>query len=61
MVSVLRRKLRRERRQLRLELLEARCVLNGQGVLADDAFSLHENGPQTQLNVLANDTFDSRL
>jgi hypothetical protein len=59
MVSFLRRKSRRERRQLRLEALEGRWVLNGQAVLADDAFSLHENGPQTQLNVLANDTFDA--
>jgi uncharacterized secreted protein with C-terminal beta-propeller domain len=44
---------------LRLENLEARCVLDGDAVLSDDAFSLHENGPQTQLSVLANDTFGS--
>ncbi|HEY3391638.1 MAG TPA: Ig-like domain-containing protein, partial [Lacipirellulaceae bacterium] len=59
MISFRRRKSRQGRRQLRLELLEARCVLNGEAVLADDAFSLQENGPQTQLNVLANDTFGS--
>jgi uncharacterized secreted protein with C-terminal beta-propeller domain len=44
---------------LGLELLEGRYVLNGQAVLVDDAFSLKENGPQTQLNVLANDSFGS--
>ncbi|HJQ78772.1 MAG TPA: Ig-like domain-containing protein, partial [Lacipirellulaceae bacterium] len=59
MVSFLKRKARQDRRQLRLELLEARYVLNGEAVLADDAFSLQENGPQTQLDVLANDTFGS--
>src|SRR5687767_13548680 len=59
MVSFLRRKARQGRRQLRLELLEARYVLNGEAVLVDDAFSLQENGPQTQLDVLANDTFGS--
>jgi Beta propeller domain/Bacterial Ig domain len=56
--SFLRRKARRDRRQLRLEHLEARYVLNGQAVLANDAFSRHENGPLTQLDVLANDTFE---
>ncbi len=59
MVSFRRRNSRRDRRQLGLELLEGRYVLNGQAVLVDDAFSLQENGPQTQLHVLANDTFGS--
>ena len=45
------------RRRLRLEQLEARYVLNGEAVLADDAFNLHENGPQIALDVLANDVF----
>jgi uncharacterized secreted protein with C-terminal beta-propeller domain len=56
--SLLARRSKRSRRQLRLELLEGRYVLNGQAVLVNDAFSLHENGPQVSLDVLANDTFD---
>lgn len=55
-----RRSLRCRRvRPLRLEPLEARWVLSGQAVLAGDVFNLRENGPQTTLNVLANDTFDA--
>ena len=42
------------------ERLEERFVLNGQAVLANDAFSVHENGPQLSLNVLANDVFDAQ-
>lgn len=47
------------RRKLHIEQLEARFVLNGQAVLANDAFSVHENAPQSALQVLANDSFDA--
>lgn len=44
------------RRPLRLELLESRLALDGGGLtLVDDAFDLRENGPQVELDVLAND------
>ncbi|MEX2315946.1 MAG: beta-propeller domain-containing protein [Pirellulales bacterium] len=47
------------RRRLQFETLERRYVLSGQAVLVNDAFSLHQNGPQTPLDVLANDIFDA--
>ena len=47
----------RKRRRLQFEHLECRYVLNGDAVLAPDYFSLHQNGPQTPLNILANDVF----
>ncbi|MCA9241118.1 MAG: hypothetical protein KDA37_13000, partial [Planctomycetales bacterium] len=48
-------------RRLQIECLEARHVLDGGLVaLANDAFDLRENGPQTLLDVLSNDTFDSQ-
>ena len=50
---------KRRRRKLQLEQLEARFVLSGQAVLANDAFSVHENAPQLPLQVLANDSFDA--
>jgi Big-like domain-containing protein len=47
------------RSQLTFERLEERFVLNGQAILGNDVFSLHENGPQATLHVLANDVFDA--
>jgi hypothetical protein len=47
------------RRHLQFERLEARCVLNGDVALAADSFTVRENGPQIQLDVLANDVFGS--
>jgi uncharacterized secreted protein with C-terminal beta-propeller domain len=44
---------------LRVEQLEARLVLSGQAILANDAFTIHQNGPQSPLAVRANDTFDA--
>ena len=35
-------------------------MLNGQAILGNDAFSVHENGPKLSLNVLANDVFDAQ-
>ncbi|HEX4416238.1 MAG TPA: Ig-like domain-containing protein, partial [Lacipirellulaceae bacterium] len=55
----LRARNRRRRRRLQIELLESRYVLSGQALLTNDYFSLHENGPQMPLAVLANDSFDA--
>ena len=47
------------RRMLRVEQLECRYLLDGNGIsLADDLFAMHQNGPQVALDVLANDRFD---
>jgi hypothetical protein len=53
-----RRKQVRRPRRLQIEQLECRFVLNGQAILASDAFSVRQNGPQQPLLVLANDSFD---
>ena len=46
------------RRALRVESLEARLALDGQGLtVVDDAFSVRQNGPQVEFDVLANDIF----
>lgn len=44
-------------RSLRVEQLESRHLLDGSAQLTDDAFELRQNGPQTTLDLLANDQF----
>ena len=56
-LALRKRRFNSRRRRLRYETLEIRCVLSGQAILANDLFSLQENGPQVPLDVLANDTF----
>ncbi|TWT96036.1 Beta propeller domain protein [Botrimarina colliarenosi] len=51
---------RKKRRGLGLEKLESRLAFDVQGAtLGDDVFSTSENGPQVELDVLANDLFDA--
>ncbi|MEX2171752.1 MAG: beta-propeller domain-containing protein [Pirellulales bacterium] len=45
-------------RRLRLEHLEVRHALDGAS-LAPDSFDVHQNGPQIEFDVLANDLFDA--
>ncbi|MGI9455638.1 MAG: Ig-like domain-containing protein [Aeoliella sp.] len=46
-------------RSLRVETLEGRYLLDGDGItVVGDQFHLNQNGPQVELDVLANDLFD---
>lgn len=45
------------RKRLQFEQLERRLVLSGDPTLVADSFAVHQNGPRTQLDVLANDIF----